>query len=180
VPATPISAASIAAGCYKTGERYCLETWPSWSVLRVRCELSAVPAAARGGGGECCVAQDTPVSATRAQLAPAVELCSVATCGRMLTHTCSSSSSSVHASCMGVHAMRAAHMPALAVASHRRHTPARPPASPPARPPSTTRARRRSTRCLRRPAWSATAAPPRSCSRGACWRGTRPAGRWAC
>lgn len=36
VPATRIAAADVAAGCYKTGVRYCLETWPNSSILRVR------------------------------------------------------------------------------------------------------------------------------------------------
>lgn len=35
VPATRIAAADIAAGCYKSGVRYCLETWPQSRVLQV-------------------------------------------------------------------------------------------------------------------------------------------------
>jgi hypothetical protein len=35
-PALMISEADVQAGCFKTGVRYCLETWPKSAILRVR------------------------------------------------------------------------------------------------------------------------------------------------
>lgn len=45
-PARMISEAEVQAGCFKTGVRYCLETWPNSCILRVRVRSSWAAAAA--------------------------------------------------------------------------------------------------------------------------------------
>lgn len=40
-PARMISEAEVQAGCFKTGTRYCLETWPNSCILRVRVRNSS-------------------------------------------------------------------------------------------------------------------------------------------
>lgn len=59
VPARMISEAEVQAGCFKTGVRYCLETWPNSFILRVRvpfAAMSATPAFFVRSGG-CFILQ---------------------------------------------------------------------------------------------------------------------------
>jgi hypothetical protein len=42
IPATHITAAEMQKGRYKTGVRYCVETWPDNIILRVRCQAMHV------------------------------------------------------------------------------------------------------------------------------------------